>query len=402
MHLDSEALDEDHERDSVPRRSRAADLFSMHRYRQFQVRVFEHRHAEIPAEGFDDADDVYDPIISLSEELPITTPYQPSHVVDSAVSAQSPPAHSPAASDPFFNIASDASAPVFSSAPASEGVLADVAAPAKPKRNITHATVVGLALLGAVVAAAIFSPLLFTVLVYGFCVVGAIEWRRALRRQGRHIPLVPIVAAIVGMGIATWNAKPEGLVVALLVGCAGVIAWRLSDERVENTLADSMAATLTLMWLPFLASFLVLLELAQDGWMRVVIVLVAVSGNDTGGLLFGSLFGKHKMLPRVSPGKTWEGFAGGVGLGVAAASIAAFFFWDGRWWIGALVGLAATLAAVMGDLAESAIKRDLEVKDMSGLLPGHGGILDRMDSLVFAAPVAYVAFAFFLGTLGSL
>ncbi len=269
-------------------------------------------------------------------------------------------------------------------------------------RNMLHATLVGVGLLLGVLFAAWWHPLALTVVVYAFCIAGAVEWARALGRQGRHIPLVPIIVAILGMAIATWYAKPEGLVIALLVGCAGVVAWRLSDDRVANTLPDSLAAMLTLMWIPFLASFVVLMELADDGWKRVLILVLAVVGNDTGGLLFGSLFGRHKMLPRVSPGKTWEGFAGGVLVGTLAASVASYLVFEGRWYIGAAVGFAATLAAVVGDLAESAIKRDMKVKDMSSALPGHGGIMDRLDSIVFAAPVAYVVFAIFLGTLGTL
>jgi phosphatidate cytidylyltransferase len=144
---------------------------------------------------------------------------------------------------------------------------------------------------------------------------------------------------------------------------------------------------------------MLLLELPVDGWKRVFIVILAVVGNDTGGLLFGSLLGRHKLLPRVSPGKTWEGLAGGVLLGTGAATVAAYFMFDGAWYIGTVVGALATLAAAVGDLAESAIKRDMNIKDMSGAIPGHGGVLDRLDSMVFAAPVAYVAFAFFLGTL---
>jgi len=262
------------------------------------------------------------------------------------------------------------------------------------------ATAVGLALLAVTVAAAYYHKLAFAALLYVFAVGAVIEWQRALERHGRRIPIVPIVAATLGLGVATYYGKAEGLVVALLVGCAGVVAWRIGDERIENTLADSLAGVLTLLWIPFLASFLFLLELADNGWQRVLIVVLAVVGNDTGALVAGVLFGKHKLLPRVSPAKTWEGAIGGLLIGTAAASVAAYFFFDGKWYIGAAVGLASAVAAVIGDLAESALKRDIQVKDMSSALPGHGGILDRIDSLLFAAPVGYVVFAIFLGTLG--
>lgn len=267
-------------------------------------------------------------------------------------------------------------------------------------RNMPAAATVGLVLLAAAVGAAYIHKLAFAVLLYLFAIGAVIEWKRALERHGRRIPIVPLIAATVGLGVATYFGKAEGLVVALLVGCAGVVAWRIGDERIENTLADSLAGVLTLLWIPFLASFLFLLEIADDGWMRVIVVVLAVVGNDTGALAAGMRFGRHKLLPRVSPAKTWEGAIGGVLLGTLAASIAAYFFFDGEWFIGAAVGFACTIAAVIGDLAESALKRDIQVKDMSSALPGHGGILDRIDSLLFAAPVGYVVFALFLGTLG--
>lgn len=267
-------------------------------------------------------------------------------------------------------------------------------------RNMPMATAVGLTLLAVTVAAAYYHTLAFAALLYIFAVGAVIEWKRALERHGRRIPIVPLIAATLGLGVATYYGKAEGLVVALLVGCAGVVAWRIGDERIENTLADSLAGLLTLLWIPFLASFLFLLELADNGWQRVLIVVLAVVGNDTGALVAGLLFGRHKLLPRVSPAKTWEGAIGGLLIGTTAASVAAYFFFDGKWYIGAAVGFASAVAAVIGDLAESALKRDIQVKDMSSALPGHGGILDRIDSLLFAAPVGYVVFAIFLGTLG--
>lgn len=428
MHLDSEAPDETAETDAARRRARAADLFSAHRYRQLQVRLFEHwrdlglsREPQDAVYSNDDADDSFDPIVRNTDAeetqvggfAPVTQGHGPDDFVerDEAGPAEADqwgefPPLTPSEGSP--TAWSELGVPDVAGGPGigtltGAGEVEDEEQPApENKRDMRAAALVGFGLLGLMLFTAWWHPLAFTVVVYGFCIGAAVEWSRVLKLQGRRIPLIPIVAAIVGMGIATWYAKPEGLVVALLVGGAGVVAWRLSDERIENTLADSMAAMLTLMWIPFLASFVVLLELAEDGWIRVLILIFAVSGNDTGGLFFGSKFGKRKLLPRVSPSKTWEGFAGGVITGTSAATVAAYFLLDGRWHIGAVVGLACTLAAVVGDLAESAIKRDINVKDMSSALPGHGGILDRLDSMVFAAPVAYVVFALFLGTLGSL
>ncbi|MFN3865721.1 MAG: phosphatidate cytidylyltransferase [Demequina sp.] len=279
-----------------------------------------------------------------------------------------------------------------------EEPVQQVAPVSRSGRNMPLAAGVGLTLLGGVIAAAWWHPAALAALVSIACFVAVLEWRRVLARSDRRVPLAPVGLASAGLVVATWYGGPEGLVVALMVGCAGTVAWRVVDERIENTLADSLASMLTLLWIPFLASFVILMELAPDGWQRVVVVVLAAVGSDTGGLFAGMLFGKHPMAPRVSPKKTWEGLAGGLVLGTLVASIAAYFFFDGRWWIGAVVGLASAMAAVLGDLAESAVKRDIQVKDMSSLIPGHGGIMDRIDSLLFAAPVAYVVFGLLLGT----
>ncbi len=264
-------------------------------------------------------------------------------------------------------------------------------------RNLWVATPVGLAILALVLGSAFYSELLFSVVVYGFAIASYPEWRRALMRQGRLISLTPIIAGTIGIAISTWFNGREGLVVSLLVASAGAIAWRLVDEWLEDTLHDALATVLTLVWIPFLLSFMVLMEQADDGWIRITIFVFGIVGNDTGGLLFGMLFGKHPMAPKISPKKTWEGAIGGAVLGIGLATAASFYFYDGEWRTGLIVGGVTVIGAVLGDLVESALKRDIDIKDMGDSLPGHGGILDRIDSALIAAPMAYVAFALLLG-----
>ena len=446
--LPRSAPEEQPSTDPAPRgrRQRAADLFSPHRYRELQLKAFERRAARF---GFDDPDpladdDVFDPQLNsdapAAEAARAPTPHGERHSslpmlspVDAADDADDesfpfpydengdfdedgdedeagiePYVEGDAADDAGIGDAKDSVASDIASdvdrevvQEESDGNAAPLEEPRpKPGRDMRAAAVVGLLLLAATVGASYIHPIAFAALLYTFSVGAVIEWKRALERHGRRIPMVPLVAATVGLGVATYYGNAEGLVVALLVGCAGVVAWRIGDERIENTLADSLAGVLTLLWIPFLASFLFMLELADDGWQRVIIVVLAVVGNDTGALAAGVRFGRHKLLPRVSPAKTWEGAIGGLVVGTVAASVAAFFFFDGAWYIGTAVGAACAVAAAIGDLAESALKRDIQVKDMSTALPGHGGILDRIDSLLFAAPVGYVVFAMFLGTLG--
>lgn len=421
------------ERTRPSTRHRAAELFSPHRYRALQVKVFERKSRGEPIElddgGWED-DDVDPPLTSdapaaraarevapgtvhrteggLLTPVPVTEEGADLEASESDdAEREMLPPHDETAGDYSAEVfdgteytSPDADADADAEADEEEPDAGEDPKPPRSSRNMLVATIVGVVLLGTTVGTAWYHPTAFAVLLYGFCIAAVIEWKRALQRHGRRVPAVPLIAATIGLGVATHFAKPEGLVVALLVGCAGIVAWRIGDERVDNTLADSLAGVLTLLWIPFLASFLYLLELADNGWERVVIVVLAVVGNDTGALIFGMLLGKHKLLERVSPAKTWEGAIGGVVVGTAVASVTAWFFFDGKWYIGAAVGAACTLAAIVGDLAESALKRDIQVKDMSSALPGHGGILDRIDSLLFAAPVGYVVFAIFLGTLG--
>lgn len=434
------------------RRQRAVDLFSAHRYRALQESVFEKRFGAKPGKAAPPTtaellataqDDAIDPLITSQApaavaaraEAPIGVTHHAVSALDPVLQSQQLPvvtAPVPVATPPsgeagapshewhhdetqvLAAIPGEPQAEPREWAPGQEhqavGVPGEAAGdqvwqgeePAKaPKqgRNFKVATIAGIAMLVIVVVAAWVHEVAFAVLLGAVAIGAIIEWKRALEPHGRRVPLVPLVAATIGMGIATMAAKPEGLMVALMVGCAGVVAWRIGDERMDNTLADSLAGVLTLLWIPFLASFLLLLEIAQDGWQRVLIVVLAVVANDTGALIAGMRFGKHKLLERVSPAKTWEGAIGGVLLGMIVAAIAAHLFF-GEWYVGASVGAACAVAAVVGDLAESALKRDIRVKDMSSILPGHGGILDRVDSLLFAAPVGYVVFAIFLGTLG--
>jgi phosphatidate cytidylyltransferase len=221
-----------------------------------------------------------------------------------------------------------------SSAPEQDGSTATAVAeltttPRKGGRNLWVATAVGLTMLAGVLAAAWWHPLALAGVLYAFMLAAIVEWRRALQRAGRRVSLVPVVLATLGMGVATWYGRSEGLIVALLVGCAGAVAWRVVDERVENTMADSLASIFSLMWIPFLGSFVLLLGLAHDGWQRVIIFVIAVVGNDTGALFFGMLLGRHKLAPRVSPNKTWEGLGGGLLVGTAAAAVAGFYLDEG-------------------------------------------------------------------------
>jgi phosphatidate cytidylyltransferase len=189
-----------------------------------------------------------------------------------------------------------------------------------------------------------------------------------------------------------WYVGTEALILGLVLTVLAVMIWRLGDGP-EGYQRDVTAAALIAVYVPFLAAFAVMLVRPHDGALRVVVTLAAVVLSDTGGYVAGVFFGKHPMAPTVSPKKSWEGLVGSlVATGIGGALLLHFALHE-PWWHGAVFGLATSAASVLGDLAESLFKRDLGVKDMSSLLPGHGGLMDRLDSILFAAPAAFVLLA---------
>ena len=148
--------------------------------------------------------------------------------------------------------------------------------------------------------------------------------------------------------------------------------------------------------MPLLGSFAALMLAEEQGAARLVTFLLVVTMSDTGGLIGGVLFGKHPMAPMISPKKSWEGFAGSMVFGVAAGTLMAFFVLDVPFWVGIIIGVSLVVVGTCGDLIESMVKRDIGIKDMSSFLPGHGGVMDRLDSLLVAAPVAWLIMYIFV------
>jgi phosphatidate cytidylyltransferase len=208
-------------------------------------------------------------------------------------------------------------------------------------------------------------------------------------------PLVPLVGGCLVMAPLAYFGGVESLVLGLLVTILAVIVWRLSSGP-AGFARDISASTLIATYVPFLLFFGILLARPHNGDLRVLCILAMVVLSDTGGYAAGVFFGKHPMAPTVSPKKSWEGLAGSlVATGVGAAFLVHYLLHQ-PYWQGAIIGVAVSAAAVLGDLAESMLKRDLGIKDMSNLLPGHGGVMDRLDSVVFAAPTAFVLLAVFV------
>ena len=223
---------------------------------------------------------------------------------------------------------------------------------------------------------------------------GSYEMTRAFQHGGARPSLAPIAVGGLAMLAAAWSRGSNGLVVALLLTVCAVLVWRIADGA-EDFARDVGASVLIVLYLPTLAGFAVLSVHAADGAARILAFIATVVCSDTGGYATGVLFGRHPLAPIVSKAKTWEGFAGSVLFCSASGVLFMALTFHEAWWKGLLFGLAIVVTATLGDLGESMLKRDLGVKDMGTLLPGHGGIMDRLDSLLPCAAVSYLLLSAF-------
>lgn len=267
-----------------------------------------------------------------------------------------------------------------------------------PGRNLGLAIPIGLGLFGYIIATLIWWHWGFALFIAVALTAGVWELDRMLRKLGMNAAFWPIVVLTpTTILVSYWlGSTAIGLGHALSMTFIGIMLtavfsmlWRLR-QGVDGFVKDTAASFLLIGYFLVLGSTIVLMLADDKGAVRVAVYLTCVVAADTGAYLFGVLFGKHKMAPGISPAKSWEGFIGGVVTAAVFGAVLASRFLDQHWWYGALFGAMMAACGAAGDLIESAIKRDAKVKDSSHLLPGHGGAMDRLDSLLFAAPVAWV------------
>ncbi|RGE21536.1 phosphatidate cytidylyltransferase [Leucobacter sp. wl10] len=267
---------------------------------------------------------------------------------------------------------------------------------ARAGRNLFFAVLSGLVFAAVFLVSLLLVKQLFVLLVVALVSIALVELAAAFRVAGRRVPRVGVVLGglVVVGGAFFWGA--EGMLLGLFAGSALLTVWRLVEglvpawETPRRTLVrDVFSGLFTLVYVAFLASFAVLLVTQQRGeWWVFALVLVVVS-VDVGAYAAGVTLGRHKMTPRISPNKTWEGFAGAAIAAMAAGAAVAVLALQQPWWVGIVLGVVVLLTATGGDLTESLIKRNLGVKDMSSWIPGHGGFLDRLDSLLPSAVGVY-------------
>jgi phosphatidate cytidylyltransferase len=261
-------------------------------------------------------------------------------------------------------------------------------------RNMPAAIGVGVGLVLVVFASLLVYQQAFLVVIAVAAGTGVWELTRALKSGGADAPLIPLLAGSLLMTGLAWFSGIDAVLLGLLATVLAAVVWRIADGAAAFR-RDFTASVLTAVYVPFLLSFgvLILRSDSDHGPWRVLCTLFAVVLSDTGGFTVGVFLGRHKMAPSISPGKTWEGFAGSICASAIGSGLLLYFLLDIPSYWGLLFGAVISVVAVIGDLAESMLKRDLGVKDMSNLLPGHGGVMDRLDSILFAVPTAYLLYA---------
>jgi len=271
--------------------------------------------------------------------------------------------------------------------------------PEKPKgragRNLPAAIGVGVGL-GGLAVLTLFTVKATFLAYMGIAVLIALaELTGALAKRDINIPAIPVAVGGAAVVTCAYWLGPRYALAALGLTVIAIFAWRLfggTSGYVKDTTAGIFAAA----YLPFLASFVAAMLVPADGPRRVLTFVILTVCSDIGGYFAGITTGRHPMAPAISPKKTWEGFAGSVVACLVAGWLCVTLLLHGHAWQGVLTGAAVVLAATLGDLVESMIKRDLDIKDMGTLLPGHGGILERLDSLVVAAPVVWFLLYLFI------
>jgi len=268
--------------------------------------------------------------------------------------------------------------------------------PPRAGRNLPVAVAIGVLLAGLVLVTVERFPAGFVALVAAAFCVAVVELVAAAATGGARAARLPLLAGTVAMVVAAYYGGLPGLALAFGATVLVVIFWRVAGPS-SGAVRDVTAGVWIAAYPGFLGSFATLAFAQPQGAHRVIVFIALTVCSDTGGYALGVLRGRHPMAPQISPKKTWEGFAGSVIACLLGGWLITGWLLGTPAWQGLVVGLAVVITATLGDLAESMVKRDLGLKDMGRLLPGHGGMMDRLDSLIPVAPVVYVLLTVFVG-----
>src|SRR6478672_5744556 len=257
-------------------------------------------------------------------------------------------------------------------------------------RNLPAAITSAVVLIALIIVTLVVWKTAFMFVVAAAVVVAVWELHRGFGARGIDLPEEPLMAGGVVMVVVAYFWGSPALVTATAVAALGTMLWLLR-RGVPGYVQNATASVFVLVYVPFLGSFVALLlaeggawhfDRWDDGVKGIVVFILVTIASDIGGYIAGVLFGRHPMAPVISPKKSWEGFAGSALFTTVAGVLLVVLLLDGDWWVGVALGAIAVVMATLGDLCESVMKRDLGIKDMSQVIPGHGGLMDRLDSLL--------------------
>lgn len=256
-------------------------------------------------------------------------------------------------------------------------------------RNLPMAIGVGVGLGAIALVSLLTYRVTFLIIIAAAIGISVWELHGTLERsRGIRITWIPVAVGAAATMALAWPYGPAALGIGIAATALICMVWRFRGGA-DGYLADLSASVFVTVYIGLFAGFATLMLVPQDGAQRILTFLILVVANDVGGYTAGVLAGKHPMAPTISPKKSWEGFGGSVAACMLAGALCVWLLLDGIWWYGLVLGVAIAITATIGDLTESLIKRDLGVKDMGTLLPGHGGLMDRMDSLLPSAVVTW-------------
>jgi phosphatidate cytidylyltransferase len=259
----------------------------------------------------------------------------------------------------------------------------------KAGRKLIPSIIVGLALLAIIFTTIAFIPILFATFVLVAVLLALHELSAAFNTREIKVNYPQLLIATTAIIASAWFAGLPGLTISFMASVIILLFFQLLGGT-EGFVKKATGTIFALIYPGFIAGFIFLLARSGDTFANICVLVFVVGLNDTFAYLTGVVAGKHPMAPKISPNKTWEGFVGGLVFASVGTALTFNYFLEHEYWIGALAGVAGALAATVGDLMESAIKRDLALKDMGTVLPGHGGMLDRIDSALITAPVFWL------------
>ncbi|AXE38464.1 phosphatidate cytidylyltransferase [Acidipropionibacterium virtanenii] len=263
-------------------------------------------------------------------------------------------------------------------------------------RDLPAAIITGVVLVAIVVLTVFWWHWGFVIFIAVMLILGAVELHRAMQGLGMRSAIVPILVgtAIIVLGSFAASSYDLGigpntfLIAAVGMTAVAALMWRLPGGA-KGFVGDAAASLFTIAYLPLMGCFIPLMMGDDLGTRRILSWMLCVIASDTGGYAVGVLLGRHPMAPRISPKKSWEGMIGSIVLAMAVGAGCTVWLLGAPPWTGLILGGVLSVVGTCGDLVESMIKRDIGIKDMSNFLPGHGGVMDRLDSMLLSAPFAW-------------